>query len=381
MARYGPPPTPERIADAVCVAGSLAAAARRPRAVVLVVDPATVDGSRFTAGTARRYLARLGVPLLVWTAAADPGSLGERWGEVASIATWDQVAAAVGRLRARLDSQAVVWLPGRHPLAEISVAGGSGLPVVLAGGERRASGEGDAVIEFVTLLLGLVAGVQTVAVDPDPAVAAVELRLDGAGVGRRTEPPWRFVVDLGAELSPHHLEAVAFDAHDDEVGRAHQWLNLPREAAEARLALATDAQGWPVSAGVAWAGLWSDRPRDGEDRLRRPAPRGRRSQSLRAASLRPGYGARARRRADLRARPAGPRRGELRRRLRRADLDRPDRRPGGPPAAAAPSSRPRFPRRLGRRERVAPPRGVGGSAGLPTWSWFATKRRSGHWRR
>ena len=116
------------------------------------------------------------------------------------------------------------------------------------------------MIEFVTLLLGLVAGVQTVAVAPDPAVAAVELRLDGAGVGRRTEPPWRFVVDLGAELSPHHLEAVAFDAHGGEMNRAHQWLNLPREAAEARLALATDARGWPVSAGVAWASLWSDRP-------------------------------------------------------------------------------------------------------------------------
>ena len=116
------------------------------------------------------------------------------------------------------------------------------------------------MIEFVTLLLGLVAGVQTVAVAPDPAVTAVELRLDGAGVGRRTEPPWRFVVDLGADLSPHRLEAVAFGAGGDEVGRAHQWLNLPREAAEARLLLATDPRGWPVSAGVAWASLWSDRP-------------------------------------------------------------------------------------------------------------------------
>jgi hypothetical protein len=117
------------------------------------------------------------------------------------------------------------------------------------------------VIEFVTLLLGLVAGVHTVAVAPDPDAAAVELRLDGATVGRRTEPPWRFVVDLGADLSPHHLEAVAFDARGGDVGRAHQWLNLPREAAEARLTLATDAQGWPVSAGVAWASLWSDQPR------------------------------------------------------------------------------------------------------------------------
>ena len=141
MARYGPPPTPERVADAVCVAGSLAVAARRPRAVVLVVDPATADGSLFAAAAARRYLARLGVPLLVWTAAADPGSLGRTWGEVASIATWDQLAAAVDHLRARLDAQAVVWLAGRHAPGEISIAGGFGgsgrAPVGFAGGEHQ----------------------------------------------------------------------------------------------------------------------------------------------------------------------------------------------------------------------------------------------------
>ena len=116
------------------------------------------------------------------------------------------------------------------------------------------------MIEFVTLLLGLVTGTPVVEVAADPGVAKVELRLDGATVGRRTEPPWRFVLGLGADLAPHHLEAVAFDAGGGELGRAHQWLNLPREAAEARLALGTDAHGWPVTAGVAWASVWSDRP-------------------------------------------------------------------------------------------------------------------------
>ena len=133
MARYDPPPIPERIADAVCVAGSLAVAARRPRAVVLVTDPATVDGSLFAAAAARSYLVRLGVPLLVWTAADDPGELTTKWGEVTRVAGRDALAVALDRLRAVLAAQAVAWLPGRHPPGAVSVAGGAGSSVILAG--------------------------------------------------------------------------------------------------------------------------------------------------------------------------------------------------------------------------------------------------------
>ena len=145
LARYDPPPIPERIADAVCVAGSLAVAARRPRAVVLVADPATADGSLFGAAAARRYLARLGVPLRVWTAAADPGGLAATWGEVTMVGSREALAAAVEALRAVLAAQSVAWLPGRHPPGAVSVAGGSSAAVVLAGGdlwtEPRITGE------------------------------------------------------------------------------------------------------------------------------------------------------------------------------------------------------------------------------------------------
>ena len=63
------------------------------------------------------------------------------------------------------------------------------------------------MIEFLTLMIGLVAGSRTVELAAEPPVVAVELLLDGEVVGRRDRPPWRFVLDLGPELSPHELLA------------------------------------------------------------------------------------------------------------------------------------------------------------------------------
>lgn len=116
------------------------------------------------------------------------------------------------------------------------------------------------MIEFLTLMLGLVAGVQTVELAAEPPVVAVELLLDGEPAGRCDRPPWRFVLDLGAELSPHELLAVGLDADGGEVARARQWLNLPRGRAEARVVLDHDEQGRPTAAGLAWASLESREP-------------------------------------------------------------------------------------------------------------------------
>ncbi|HMB52104.1 MAG TPA: hypothetical protein VKU40_02225, partial [Thermoanaerobaculia bacterium] len=110
-------------------------------------------------------------------------------------------------------------------------------------------------IVFVSLFLGLTAGTQQVEVAVDPAVAAVELRLDGVEVTRMIEPPWTIQIDLGDELAPHHLEALAFDPSGDEIGRAEQWINLPRQRQEVRLLLERGDDGRVTGGRVAWGSL------------------------------------------------------------------------------------------------------------------------------
>ncbi len=90
------------------------------------------------------------------------------------------------------------------------------------------------MIEFVTLFLGLYHGVQPVELEVTPIrgrdVAEVELWLDDEPTGTLSGPPWTSRVDLGPELKPHELIAVARDAGGDELGRARRWIN--REVAE-----------------------------------------------------------------------------------------------------------------------------------------------------
>lgn len=90
-------------------------------------------------------------------------------------------------------------------------------------------------IVFSTLFLGLVHGPLTVEMDVAETVTAVEVHLDGEAVASLDGPPWRARLDLGEELAPHRLTAVAHDADGRELGRAEQWINLPRSRAEARL--------------------------------------------------------------------------------------------------------------------------------------------------
>lgn len=114
-------------------------------------------------------------------------------------------------------------------------------------------------IVFISLFLGVAAGPKQVEVAVDANVAAVELRLDGAVAARIDGPPWAARVDLGPELAPHHLEAVAFDAAGGEVGRAEQWVNLPRRRHELRLLLERDA-GRVVGGRLAWDSVEFDAP-------------------------------------------------------------------------------------------------------------------------
>lgn len=116
------------------------------------------------------------------------------------------------------------------------------------------------MIEFLTLFLGLVAGVHPLELTAVDAVAAVEIRLDGGTVARLEEPPWRTSLDLGSELLPHVLEAIAYDAAGEELDRTSQRLNLPRSPAELRLVLERDAAGVPTAVTLSWESLSGGEP-------------------------------------------------------------------------------------------------------------------------
>jgi len=117
------------------------------------------------------------------------------------------------------------------------------------------------MIAFLTLLLGLTAGVHEVALSVDGGpVASVELRLDGEIVGVVEGAPWRADVDFGRGLQPHHLVAVALDADGEPVGHTEQWINLPRGRAEARWAIQRDAAGQVRSARLVWQSVEFSRP-------------------------------------------------------------------------------------------------------------------------
>ncbi len=116
------------------------------------------------------------------------------------------------------------------------------------------------MVEFVTLLLGLVVGPHPVEVMVDDRVAAVELLLDGAAVGRLEKAPWVASVDFGTKLEPRELAAIAYDARGDELHRTAQAINRPRPRAEAQLLLERCASGQAVAARVSWQSTEEERP-------------------------------------------------------------------------------------------------------------------------
>ncbi|MCP4662317.1 MAG: hypothetical protein GY856_43520 [bacterium] len=118
------------------------------------------------------------------------------------------------------------------------------------------------MIEFVTLFLGLVHGLQSVEVSVGPNVASVEIQLDGQTLGTLRGEPWILKCDFGEELAPHELVAIARDDKDQEVERARQLINLPRARAEARFALEGGKDRGPPSARLIYQALDFDRPEE-----------------------------------------------------------------------------------------------------------------------
>jgi hypothetical protein len=100
---------PRQYADAVAVAGIQALDGGRRRAVVLIVSD-RADASKADPRTVQRYLASVGVPLLVWSPAdVTPGATSS-WGAVEDISTLDHLHAAVNRLRSTLAAQRIAWI-------------------------------------------------------------------------------------------------------------------------------------------------------------------------------------------------------------------------------------------------------------------------------
>ena len=93
------------------------------------------------------------------------------------------------------------------------------------------------MVTFVSLFLWLMTQVHPVEVAVDPAVASVEIFLDGESIGVATAPRWRVQCDFGERLRPHELVAVAHDEEGLELGRAYQLVNLPRADAEVEIVL------------------------------------------------------------------------------------------------------------------------------------------------
>jgi hypothetical protein len=118
------------------------------------------------------------------------------------------------------------------------------------------------MIVFQTLLLGLVFGLQPVKLMVTPQVKSVEVRLDGATIGVLTGEPWTVQCDFGESPHPHELVAVARDGSGKEIGRARQWVNMPRPAAEMALLLERGLQpNCVVAARLAWNELKGTEPK------------------------------------------------------------------------------------------------------------------------
>jgi hypothetical protein len=122
-----------RFADAVAVAGVSASANGSRRAVVLVLGEGDQDHSRRTAGSIRRYLERIHVPLYVWSLAREKPPKrppAAEWDQFEDISTVGKLHDAASRVQNDLSRQSIVWIEGRHLPQDITlVDAGDGIGI------------------------------------------------------------------------------------------------------------------------------------------------------------------------------------------------------------------------------------------------------------
>jgi hypothetical protein len=88
-----------------------------------VLGDETVDGSRHSPASIRRYLQAIRVPFAVWSLKSPRlQPLAKSWGEVEDVSSVERLEKAIERLKSDLASQRVVWIQGRFLPQEIALA-------------------------------------------------------------------------------------------------------------------------------------------------------------------------------------------------------------------------------------------------------------------
>ena len=105
---------PQRLADAVAIAGLSVAEQERRRAVLLILSDEPEDSSSLDAAHVRRFLSRLRVPLVIWTPSPNAARSTGPWGDATDISSLPRLEAAARDLHRVLDHQRIVWIEGLH---------------------------------------------------------------------------------------------------------------------------------------------------------------------------------------------------------------------------------------------------------------------------
>ncbi|MEE4271254.1 MAG: hypothetical protein V2I67_06255 [Thermoanaerobaculales bacterium] len=117
------------------------------------------------------------------------------------------------------------------------------------------------MVEFITLFVGLVLGVQQIEVAVSGPVARVEIRVDERLLATATGPSWTATCNFGRELHPSRLEAVAYDESGRVLGRDERWINLPGMRADAEIVGIRDDRGKVTGARLTWSSPEFDKPK------------------------------------------------------------------------------------------------------------------------
>ncbi len=174
----------QHLTDAVAVGALAAAQGQRARVLLLLAGSDEKDLSRYAPEQVRSYLARLNVPLRIWS--PEPEIVSSSWGDVESIATRQRLERAMRELRAFLDRQIVVWVEGLHLPHQLQLtaeAAGRVRRITEVGPPLPAPGE-DADLDPGLMIAELPAGEEPAATPapgqaPPPAAAIADATTPG----------------------------------------------------------------------------------------------------------------------------------------------------------------------------------------------------------
>jgi len=111
---------PQKMTDAVAVAGLYLNHSASPRAVLLVLGTGPDRSSTYSPDDVRGYLEATNVPLIVW--ATSPGQHVDAWGETRVVTSPSEFNKAWFSLQRHLENQDIVWLDGAYLPNEIELS-------------------------------------------------------------------------------------------------------------------------------------------------------------------------------------------------------------------------------------------------------------------